>query len=141
MTTYSCLHIYVRSAVLHTWYSLWFALAQEKTLKLQGELTENQRASEADRNELVAAKVQRQSAEKERDEQTEKCLQACKQRETFRNEAEEVKKELKTLKVCVRARVRACMHDRYCLCDMWCICKTSDLSLNHLVGRAFYSST
>ena len=106
MTTYSCLHIYVRSAVLHTWYSLWFALAQEKTLKLQGELAENQRASEADRNELVAAKVL--LAEKERDEKAEKCLVACQEREIFRNEAEEMKKQLKTLKVCVC--VCACVH-------------------------------
>ena len=118
MTTYSCLHIHVRSAVLHIWYSLLFVLAQEKNLKLQGELTENQRASEADRNELVAAKVQWLLAEKERDEQAEKCLLACQERETFRNEAEEVKKELKTLKVCVRVCVHACMRDRYCLCDM-----------------------
>ena len=76
-----------------------FVLAQEKTLKLQGELAENQRASEADRNELVVAKVQRLLAEKERDEQTEKCLLAYQQRETFRNETEEMKKQLKTLKV------------------------------------------
>ena len=78
-----------------------FVLAQEETLKLRRELAENQRASEADRNELVAAKVQRLLAEKERDEQAEKCLLACEQRETFRNEAEEIKKQLKTLKVCV----------------------------------------
>ena len=116
MTTYSDIHIHVRSAVRHTWYSRLFVFAQEKTLKLQGELAENQRASEADRNELVAAKVL--LAEKERDEQAEKCLLACQEREIFRNEAEEVKKELKTLKVCVRVCVRACMRDRYCLCDM-----------------------
>ena len=96
-----------------------FVLAQEKNLKLQGELTENKRASEADRNELVAAKVQWLLAEKERDEQAEKCLLACQERETFRNETEEVKKQLKTLKVCVHACERACMRDRYCLCDMW----------------------
>lgn len=74
--------------------------AQEKNLRLQGELAENQRASEADKNALVAAKVQRQLAQKERDELTEKCLQACKQREVLMKEAEEVKKQLNTLKVC-----------------------------------------
>ena len=86
-----------------------FVLAQEKTLKLQGELAENQRASEVDRNELVAAKVQRLLAEKERDEQAEKCLLACQERETFRNETEEMKKQLKTLKVCVHVCVHVCM--------------------------------
>ena len=109
LTAYRCLHIYVRSAVLHTWYSILFVFSQEKNQKLQGELAENQRASEANRNELVAARVQRLLAEKERDEQTEKCLLACQQRETFRDEAEEVKKQLKTLKVCVRACVHVCV--------------------------------
>ena len=85
-------------------------------MRLQGELTENQRANEADRNELVAARVQRQLAEKERDEQANKCLLACQQRETFRNKAEEMKKQLKTLKVCVceyacvHVCVRVCVH-------------------------------
>ena len=85
-----------------------FVLVQEKNLKLQEELAENQRASEADRNELVAAKMQRQLAEKERDEQAEKCLQAYQQREIFRNEAEEMKKQMKTLKVYVCVCMHAC---------------------------------
>ncbi len=118
------------------WYSLLFVLAQEKTLKLQGELAENQRATEADRNELVAAKVQRLLAEKERDEQAEKCLLACQQRETVRKEAEEKEKQLKTLKVyiyicvcvcvcmhacmCICACVRTCV--RVCMCVLACVC-------------------
>ena len=85
-----------------------FVLDQEKTLKLQGELAENQRASEADRNDLVAAKVQRLLAEKERDRQAEKCLLACQERETCRKETEEMKKQLKTL-VCVCVCVCVCV--------------------------------
>ena len=105
-------------------YSLLFVLAQEKTLKLQGELAENQRASEADRNELVAAKVQRLLAEKERDEQAEKCLLACQQRETVRKEAEEKEKQLKTLKVYIYICVCVCVHAcvRVCMCVLACVC-------------------
>ena len=87
-------------------------------MRLQGELAEKQRASEADRNELVAAKVQRLLAEKERDEQAEKCLLACQQRETVRNEAEEKEKQLKTLKVCVCVCVCTCVHACMCVTDI-----------------------
>ena len=63
------------------------------------ELGESHRVRDADRNELVAAKVQRQLAEKERDEVAEKCLKACQQREILRKEAEEAKGQLNTLEV------------------------------------------
>ena len=66
------------------------------------ELGESHRVSDTDRNKLVAAKVQRQLAEKERDKVEEKCLQACQQREIFRKEAEEAKGQLNTLEVYVR---------------------------------------
>ena len=99
LTTYSCFHICVRSAVLHTWYSLLFVLAQEKTVRLQGELAENKRASEADRNELVAAKVQRQLAEKEKDELAEKYHEADQLICRLKQEAEVTHEDLQNSKV------------------------------------------
>ena len=72
---------------------------------MQRELAENCRASEADRNELVAAKMHRQLAEKERDELVEKCRQVSEQRESLRSEAEDAKQQLNTLKVCCGTRL------------------------------------
>ena len=66
--------------------------------------------------------MQRLLAEKERDEQAEKCLLACQQRETFRKEAEEVKKQLKTLKVCVCVHACACVCVHVCVRARVCVC-------------------
>lgn len=74
---------------------------------MQGELAENRRASEVDKNELVAAGVQRQLAVKKWEELTEKFHEADQQMGSLKNEVEEARKELQGLKV--RRRVMTCV--------------------------------
>ena len=69
-----------------------------KIARLQGELAENRRASEDYRSKLVADKVQRQLAMKERDEMAEKWREAVGEMECLRKEAVEVQKQLQDLK-------------------------------------------
>ena len=74
-------------------------LTQDKTTHLQGELAENHRVSEANRDNLVAAIVQRRLAEKERDEFEVKFQQAFRQIGNLKSEVDEAKKQLKDLEV------------------------------------------
>ena len=66
---------------------------------MQGELGETQRASETQRNELVVTQVQRQLAEKERDELAEKYHEADQLICRLKQEAEVTREDLQNMKV------------------------------------------
>ena len=66
---------------------------------MQGELAESQRASETQRNELVVTQVQRQMAEKERDELAEKYHEADQLIRSLKQEAEVIREDLQNIKV------------------------------------------
>ena len=68
-------------------------------MRLQGELAESQRASETQRNELVVTQVQRQLAEKERDELAEKYHEADQLICRLKQEAEVTREDLQSIKV------------------------------------------
>ena len=66
---------------------------------MQGELAESQRASETQKNELVVTQVQRQLAEKERDELAEKYHEADQLICRLKQEAEVIREDLQNIKV------------------------------------------
>ena len=66
---------------------------------MQGKLAESQRASETQRNELVVTQVQRQMAEKERDELAEKYHEADQLIRSLKQEAEVIREDLQNIKV------------------------------------------
>ena len=66
---------------------------------MQGELAESQRTSESHRKDLVVTQVQRQLAEKERDEIAEKYHKADQQICRLKQEAEVTREDLQNIKV------------------------------------------
>ena len=68
-----------------------FLLVQERNAHLQGQLAENHRVEEANRNELEAARLQRfaadakkKRAEEEKKQTEEKCLEAYRQLDSLK---------------------------------------------------------